>query len=89
MTALIHSAWQGKLTPRQAEVLQLLAEGLTDAQIAAEHCTCTSTVKHHLREVYLALGICARTTQEGPSKHCTRVLAARWWIENVERGCQL
>lgn len=45
------------LTPRQAEVLRLLARGWTDAQIAAELVLSRRTVQAHLREIFRKLGV--------------------------------
>ena len=50
------------LTARQLEVLALLAEGLTNADIAARLVVSTRTVDHHVAAVLRKLG--ARTRQE-------------------------
>jgi DNA-binding NarL/FixJ family response regulator len=76
-TAVRNGAWQGILTPRQAEVLELVALGYTDAMVAAEHGTSEFVVHEHLRLAYRRLGI-----RDGNR----RVQVARWWIENVERA---
>ena len=44
------------LTPRQRELLQLLAEGLTDREIAGRLSLSQSTVRVSLRGVMKALG---------------------------------
>lgn len=44
------------LTPRQNDVLRLLAEGLRDAEIAAELGVNVETVKTHLKKARRALG---------------------------------
>jgi DNA-binding NarL/FixJ family response regulator len=44
------------LTTRQAQVLELLAEGHSNAQIAAHLYVSESTVKQHLRAAYKLLG---------------------------------
>jgi len=49
------------LTPRQAEVLRLLARGWTDAQIAAELFLSRRTVHAHLREIFRKLGVSHRS----------------------------
>lgn len=76
-TAVRNGAWQGILTPRQAEVLELVALGYTDAMVATEHGTSRFVVHEHLRQAYHRLGI-----RDGNR----RVKLARWWIENVERA---
>jgi DNA-binding NarL/FixJ family response regulator len=49
------------LTPRQTEILALVAEGLTDDQIAKRLYIARGTVKAHLGEVYTRLGVENRT----------------------------
>jgi DNA-binding NarL/FixJ family response regulator len=48
------------LTAREAEVLQLLQEGLTNAQIAHELSVGVETVRTHARNIYRKLGIKTR-----------------------------
>ena len=48
------------LTERQAEVLQLLAEGLTKAQIAERLVVSVRTVDHHVAAVLQKLGVTSR-----------------------------
>jgi predicted ATPase/DNA-binding CsgD family transcriptional regulator/DNA-binding XRE family transcriptional regulator/predicted negative regulator of RcsB-dependent stress response len=60
----------GNLTSRQAEVLALLAAGLSNKQIAAELYLSTATVERHLATVYRNLGLGGR------------VDAARFALEN-------
>jgi predicted ATPase/DNA-binding CsgD family transcriptional regulator/DNA-binding XRE family transcriptional regulator len=50
----------GNLTGRQAEVLRLLAVGMTNRQIAAELCLSTATVERHLATIYRNLGLSGR-----------------------------
>jgi DNA-binding NarL/FixJ family response regulator len=59
-----------KLTGRQAEVLTLLATGLSNKQIAAELYLSTATVERHLATIYRNLGLGGR------------VEAARFALEN-------
>jgi DNA-binding NarL/FixJ family response regulator len=49
------------LTPRQAEVLRLLARGWTDAQIADELFLSRRTVHAHLREIFRKLAVSHRS----------------------------
>ena len=62
------------LTSRQAEVLTLLAAGLSNRQIAAELYLSTATVERHLATVYRNLGLSGR------------VEAARFAMENGLAG---
>jgi predicted ATPase/DNA-binding CsgD family transcriptional regulator/DNA-binding XRE family transcriptional regulator len=50
----------GLLTPRQAEVLALLADGLTNKQIAARLYLSPGTVERHLATIYHKLGLGGR-----------------------------
>ncbi len=50
----------GNLTSRQAQVLRLLAGGLTNRQIAAELYLSTATVERHLATIYRNLGLNGR-----------------------------
>jgi DNA-binding NarL/FixJ family response regulator len=49
------------LSGRQREILDLLGEGLTNAQIARHLYLTESTIKQHLSAVYKALGVSNRT----------------------------
>jgi DNA-binding CsgD family transcriptional regulator len=49
------------LTPREREVLGLVAEGLTNAQIARTLWVAESTVAKHLEQAYAKLGVHSRT----------------------------
>jgi DNA-binding NarL/FixJ family response regulator len=49
------------LTPRQLEILELVVEGLTNAQIAKRVFLSESTIKQHLRAAYKLLGARNRT----------------------------
>jgi DNA-binding CsgD family transcriptional regulator len=49
------------LTPRQRQALQLVADGLTDAQIGETTHTSTNTIKTHLTRAYATLGATNRT----------------------------
>lgn len=48
------------LTPREIEVLQTIAEGLTDAEAGERLFIATRTVNQHLRSVYSKLGVSNR-----------------------------
>jgi DNA-binding NarL/FixJ family response regulator len=48
------------LTPREADVLELLQRGMTNAQIAHELSIGTETVRTHARNIYRKLGVSTR-----------------------------
>lgn len=54
------SAPPAHLTPRQAEVLRLLEQGLSTKQIAQELHLSTETVRNHVRHLLRALGVNSR-----------------------------
>lgn len=62
------------LTPRQAQILRLVATGRTNAEIAAALGVGEETVRSHLREACGRLGI---------SGHGARVQAAVWWTQQT------
>jgi LuxR family maltose regulon positive regulatory protein len=49
------------LSERELEVLQLIAEGLTNREIAARLFLALNTVKAHTRNIYSKLGVHSRT----------------------------
>lgn len=48
------------LTERQAAIVALVAEGLSDKQIAIRHGTSVHTIRAHLRSIYAALSVSGR-----------------------------
>lgn len=56
---------EGTLTPREQEILDLVAGGKTNAEIAATLWVAPSTVKKHLENVYEKLGVSGRTAAIG------------------------
>jgi DNA-binding NarL/FixJ family response regulator len=50
----------GGLSPREVEVLRLVADGLTDAQVAQRLHISPRTVGQHLHSVYKKLGVPSR-----------------------------
>ena len=55
------SMYPSGLTAREVEVLRLLAQGLTDAQIAEQLVLSLHTVHAHLRTIYSKLGVTSRS----------------------------
>ena len=53
------------LTPREVEVLRLVASGLTDAQVAERLVLSVRTVHSHVRSIYRKLGVNSRTAATG------------------------
>ncbi len=51
-----------RLTAREVDVLRLLVQGLTDAQIAEQLVISPRTVNAHLTSIYRKLGATSRTT---------------------------
>ncbi len=49
------------LSPREVEVLRLVATGLTDAQVAEKLFISLRTVNAHLRSIYAKLGVGSRS----------------------------
>jgi DNA-binding CsgD family transcriptional regulator len=54
------TSYPAGLTAREVEVLRLVAEGLTDAQVAEQLFLSTRTVNQHLRTIYNKLGVSSR-----------------------------
>ena len=52
---------EGSLTQREVEVLGLIAEGLTNSQIAERLVLSSRTVQAHVRSIYSKLGIASRS----------------------------
>jgi LuxR family maltose regulon positive regulatory protein len=50
-----------ELTEREKQVLELVAQGLSDKQIATQLIVATGTVKRHLNNIYGKLGVNSRT----------------------------
>jgi DNA-binding NarL/FixJ family response regulator len=53
--------WMPRLTAREREILDLVAEGRTNAEIAERLCVSFGTVKKHLDNIYAKLGVHTRT----------------------------
>ncbi|BDD84028.1 DNA-binding response regulator [Tsukamurella pulmonis] len=68
---LPHAESDDDMTPREAEVFGLIAEGLSNRQIARALQVSESTVKTHINNVYAKLGISSR------AQAVARAIAAR------------
>jgi DNA-binding NarL/FixJ family response regulator len=60
------TGWQQLLTQREAEVLPLLQQGSSNAQIAAALHVSVETVRTHARNVYRKLGVASRRELAAP-----------------------
>lgn len=60
-TALSSSGVRGLLTPREAEVMDLVAEGLSNGEVAAHLGVTEKTVKNHLNRLFAKLGATTRS----------------------------
>jgi len=49
------------MTPREVEILVLVADGQSNAQVASRLCVTEQTVKFHLSNIYRKLGVANRT----------------------------
>jgi DNA-binding NarL/FixJ family response regulator len=56
-TAVPDPTWLEALSPRHRDVLELLAEGLRNDEIATRLGLSPNTVKFHVRELYLRIGV--------------------------------
>ena len=61
MPVVIDDEWIEPLSERELEVLQLIAEGLTNQKIASKLYLSLNTVKAHTRSIYGKLGVNNRT----------------------------
>jgi len=57
---MVHPDNFDRLSPRQREIVGLLADGLTNQQIAERLHISTSTVRSHLRTVFATLDLHSR-----------------------------
>ncbi len=49
-----------ELTPRELEILQLVARGLSNSEIAEQLVVSSTTIKTHVARVLMKLGLCDR-----------------------------
>ena len=64
------TTYPGGLTAREVEVLCLVAQGLTDAEVSKDLVISTSTVNSHLKSIYSKIGVSSRSA------------ATRWAIDH-------
>ena len=75
-------ALDGVLTPREREVLGLVAEGLTDGAIAERLYLTRRTVETHLGHIFAKLGVPAGSSQN------RRVHAVRHYLGSAARAAK-
>jgi LuxR family maltose regulon positive regulatory protein len=56
------------LSPREVEVLRLVAEGLSNKEIALQLCISLRTVKYHTNSIYTKLNVSSRTQAVGQAR---------------------
>lgn len=61
-TPRTHQERPGGLSRREVDVLRLLAEGRTSAEIATELFISTRTAEHHIQNIYTKIGVSNRTS---------------------------
>lgn len=64
------------LSPRETDTLRLMAEGLSNTEIAKQTCVSVGTVEKHVSSVFTKLGLNESATQH------RRVLAVLTWLRN-------
>ena len=64
------------LTPRQAEVLAMIGEGMSNAEIAARLVVAVRTVDHHVAAVLTKLGVANRKQAVAVAKRLTATTAS-------------
>jgi DNA-binding NarL/FixJ family response regulator len=69
------AAANGRLTRREHEILQQVAEGASNGEIAVRLCVTEQTVKFHLSNVYRKLGV-ANRTQASRYAHVHRLVGS-------------
>jgi DNA-binding NarL/FixJ family response regulator len=76
-----HGRSNDELTPREAEVLDLLARGLSNKEIAQQLWVQPQTVKNHVHNVLVKLGVTCRAD--------AAVLARRSRLDRAERTVKI
>jgi DNA-binding NarL/FixJ family response regulator len=58
---MVAQSYPAELTEREVEVLRLIAQGLSDAQVAEQLVISPRTVNSHLRTIYSKIEVTSRT----------------------------
>jgi DNA-binding NarL/FixJ family response regulator len=66
-----------KLSPRESEIMALLAEGLTDKEIVCRLSSRYTTVRTHLNRIYGKMAVRSRTEAVVKYLHCKPVSFTR------------
>jgi len=74
VTAIASADLSSLLSRREGEVMHRAAQGMTNAQIAAELAVSTHAVKFHLASIYRKLGVANRT--EATARYVTALTGA-------------
>jgi DNA-binding NarL/FixJ family response regulator len=82
-TAASADATHGKLTPRELEILRLVASGASNGLIARQLWVTEQTVKFHLSNVYRKLGV-ANRTEAGAYAHQHSLLDPQPFVSSSE-----
>ncbi len=56
----VATTWRGVLTPRDMEMVEMVALGLTNAEVGTALCVSANAVKKHLTRMFLRLGVSSR-----------------------------
>ena len=56
-----HQPEDYSLTPREGEIVAMIASGRSNREVAAGYCISERTVKHHLTNIFRKIGITSRT----------------------------
>ncbi|MFL7894427.1 MAG: response regulator transcription factor, partial [Anaerolineales bacterium] len=68
LSAVVHPEWIEPLSERELEVLQLIAEGMTNQEIGSHLYLSLNTVKVHTRNIYSKLDVNSRTQAVAKAK---------------------
>jgi len=66
---IVHDPEQESLTQREKEILSLVAQGLSNREIADELCVSRYTVESHIKHIYRKLCVSKRTKAVSTARH--------------------